>query len=857
VSLAVGERLGPYAILDHLGAGGMGEVWRAVDTRLGREAAIKVLPQNDAHDAESLQRFRREAQILAALDHPNIASIYSFESIEGVQVLAMEMVAGETIAQRLREAPLPVPEALEVARRVADALAAAHASGILHRDLKPANVKVTPQGKVKLLDFGLAKVFTMGQKRADISGSPTIDSGDTREGTVIGTFSYMSPEQTRGKPLDGRTDVWSFGCLLFEMLSGKKAFPGETMSDVFAAILGKEPDLSLLPKDTPKHVAALIAGCLVKSLDTRVSGMALAARRLDSADATTMRHPVAPGRPRTLRFAAAAFLVAGAALTWIVLRGRDGRALPASKLLAILPATDLTGRPDGRVLCDGLSASLRVKLQRVPGIQVLAASSPAAARETELAKWARDTGANLLVQPIARQKGDELRLSFSMTRPASPVLLAGDEVTGSANEPFQLEDELAARLLTALDVRTEKTKPKFEVAQGAPQVDTILAMGYLEAWDDPASIQKAIDLLTAIPNGKGSALVQATLGRAYLRSYELSTQTSQAGLAQTAAERAIALEPDLPEALLTLGRLLTATGKPHEALAPIRRALSKNPTSADGELALARALLADGSKAEAEKAFRRAVELRPTSWVIENVLGTFFFGSERYEEAAAAFERAAALDADAPTVQYNLGAALFRLGRLDAAEAAFRRSLAIRGTAVAWSNLGTLLDSRARYPEAVAAFEQAVKLSPEAPSLWMNLGDGLRRVPARSVEARAAYETCIRLARAALSVNPRDAETHATQALALARLGKADAARAEARAALALEPKEPTVLLLAARVAQLGGRSDDALSWIEQALASGLSAREVESEPDFESLRGDTRYKATLARARKEEKEKT
>src|SRR5262249_4454288 len=151
--------------------------------------------------------------------------------------------------------------------------------------------------------------------------------------------------------------------------------------------------------------------------------------------------------------------------------------IPATKLLAILPATDLTGRTDGRVLCDGLSASLRVKLQRVPGIQVLAASSPAAARETDVAKWAKDTGANLLVQPIARQTGDDLRLSFSMTRPGSPVLLAGDEVTGSANEPFPLEDELAARLLASLDVRTEPVKPKFEVPQGAPQVDTILAMG--------------------------------------------------------------------------------------------------------------------------------------------------------------------------------------------------------------------------------------------------------------------------------------------------------------------------------------------------------------------------------------------
>ena len=852
MTLEPGFKLGPYVVLSSLGSGGMGEVWLARDTRLGRQVAIKVLPGAFADNSARVQRFRREAQLLAAFNHPNIAAIYSFDTIESIPVLAMEMVPGKTLAEILAAGPMPLARALEVARRVADALGAAHAKGILHRDLKPANVKVTPEGAVKLLDFGLAKAFAVGDAGPD-ADHPTIDSGDTRDGVVVGTASYMSPEQARGQTLGPRSDIWSFGCLLFEMLAGKRAFAGESVSDILVAVLDREPDFTALPKALPPYLVALVKACLAKSVPSRVEGISTVRAWLDrEPDGETMAltRPVTRRKfRRPVGLAASGVLAAAvAALLWVSLSGRDGRSLPQTKLLAILPAADFTGRPDGRTFCDGLSASLRVKLQRMQGLQVMVPSSPSLAAESDPAKWARDTGANLLVQPLVRQTGERMQMAFFVTLAGSPVQVAAGEVTGRASEPFGLEEELTGKLLASLEVQVSGgSRAKEEpIAAGRSQVDYVLALGYLERWDDPASIGKAIDLLTAIPGADRSALVQAALGRACLRAYELSHDAARAGQARAATEKAIALDPNLPEALVTLGRLLTATGKPVEALAPIRKALDRLPDDAEAVNALAWSLNAAGEAAGAEKAFRRAIALRSTSWVVLNNLAAFLSSHDRNVEAVEVLRKAAALNPDAPMIQFNLGGALFRLGRFEEAEGAFRSSLAIRPMPEGWSNLGTLLYAAHRYPEAVQAFEKAVAVAPEDSSLWLNLGDGLSRVSGRAQESRGAYESAVRTGRRAVAINPRSAETRAIVAAGLARTGQPGEARAEAARALALEPGNPNVLLLTAVVSTLGGRTDEAISRLELGLRNGLGQAEVETEPEFARLARDPRLRGIL-----------
>ena len=265
-----GLQIGSYQILSLLGTGGMGDVYRARDTRLGRDVAIKVVADAFLSDPERLARFEREARVLATLNHPHIGAIYGWEEAGGVRGLVLELVDGATLAERLASGPLPVQEALAVARQIAEALEAAHEKGIIHRDLKPANITITPDGTVKVLDFGLAKVFAREGSEHDGSAKPSIPIEETREGVIAGTAAYMSPEQARGKAVDKRTDIWAFGCVLYEMLTGRPPFRGETVSDTVAGILEREADWSALPAETTATIRRLLQRCLEKDPKRRL-----------------------------------------------------------------------------------------------------------------------------------------------------------------------------------------------------------------------------------------------------------------------------------------------------------------------------------------------------------------------------------------------------------------------------------------------------------------------------------------------------------------------------------------------------------------------------------------------------------
>ena len=273
----------------------MGEVYQAHDTKLGRDVAIKVLPEAFAHDPDRLSRFQREAKMLAALNHPTIATIYGLEESNGTSYLVMELVSGETLQQRLaRKGRLPIEDALGICRQIAEALEAAHDKGIIHRDLKPANVKVTPEGKVKVLDFGLAKAFAGDGTSGDPTHSPTLSIAATAQGVILGTAAYMSPEQARGQEVDKRADMWAFGCVLYELLAGKQAFHGDTVTEILAGVLRGEPDWSALPAATPATVRALLRRCLQKDKTLRMRDAGDACIEIQEALATPTPGPTSP-----------------------------------------------------------------------------------------------------------------------------------------------------------------------------------------------------------------------------------------------------------------------------------------------------------------------------------------------------------------------------------------------------------------------------------------------------------------------------------------------------------------------------------------------------------------------------------
>ncbi|MBZ5589866.1 MAG: serine/threonine-protein kinase [Acidobacteriia bacterium] len=398
MSLSAGARLGPYEIVAPLGKGGMGEVWRARDTRLGREVALKFLPADFAADPERHARFEREAKLLASLNHPHIAMLFGLEHLDGQHALAMELVEGEGLDERIARGPIPVDEVIPIALQIAEALEAAHEKGIVHRDLKPANVKVRPDGTVKVLDFGLAKAWEEGGEDSDPAHSPTVTGVYTRAGVILGTAAYMSPEQARGKPVDKRADVWAFGCVLYEMLTGRKAFAGDNLTDLSAAIITREPDWRLLPATVPPPARTVLRRCLEKDARDRLRDIGDARLELAevgrTGDARAALPEAAPassggsrGAVRWLAFALSA-LVAGSGVGWW-LRGSTPRNRQRSPAVTFQRLTEEPGveshpslSPDGKSVAFVASSAGNedIFLLRVGGRNPtnLTADSPAA-----------------------------------------------------------------------------------------------------------------------------------------------------------------------------------------------------------------------------------------------------------------------------------------------------------------------------------------------------------------------------------------------------------------------------------------------------------------------------------------------
>jgi serine/threonine protein kinase len=387
--LSPGTQIGSCEILDLIGTGGMGEVYRGRDTKLGRDVAVKALPAHFVHDADRLTRFEREAQVLAALKHPNLATIHELKESGGSRYLIMELIEGDTLGERIARGSIPLEEALDIALQIVEGLEAAHDKGIIHRDLKPANIKITPEGRVKVLDFGLAKVFEAGVSQ-NLSNSPTI-SAQTAQGLILGTAAYMSPEQARGQEVDRRADVWSLGCVLYEMLTAQKVFPnGETISDTLAGILAREPSWQALPAATPPRVRALLERCLRKDQRRRWAGMS--AVRLELEEARSELQSVGKTsktgfslRERVLVGLAAVFLAAtvGAALRLYTSAGAETLPLrsefwvPPGTIPGSLGQPELS--PDGRTVA--FLASARNK--RSISVRPLDSTTPVALPSTE------------------------------------------------------------------------------------------------------------------------------------------------------------------------------------------------------------------------------------------------------------------------------------------------------------------------------------------------------------------------------------------------------------------------------------------------------------------------------------------
>jgi len=850
--LSPGSTLGGYEILCLLGVGGMGEVYRARDRKLGREVALKVLPEEFGRDAARVSRFEREARLLASVNHHGIAAIYGAEEAGDTRYLVLELVTGTTLSERMRMAMAPA-ESLRIARQIAEALEAAHERGIIHRDLKPANVMVTPEGRVKLLDLGLAKLMSAPRSGLDgLSHELTAPLEDTRPGVILGTVEFMSPEQARGKAIDKRTDIWAFGCILFELFSGRRAFAGESVSDAIASILLREPDWSALPADTPPAIRELLQRCLQKDAGQRLRDIGDARLAIDELlagmDPRRSSESGAIPAPRKPRLRLAATLAAGAvvvAAIAILVRYRPRGAPSPTKSVAVLPFKDLSGTPGGQLIGDGLAETVSVRLANLPGIQVVSPASAVSAsdRESDPYRVANRLGAGYLLRGSIQRSGDRIRITYSVWNAQERAQIAGDALDGNAADLFGMQDRLTASVGTSLAVRRARVSTHSSGLQTAEEQDRYLqAIGCLQRYDRPGSNDRAIEILEEL-SGKSpaSALIPAALARAYIHKFDQTRKGDLIALAEKSVERARQLDPDLLEVEVTMGALQTRKGNPREAVPAFVLVLAREPSNFEALIGLADALEASGRLPDAERTYRRAIELWPSYWAGYSNLAAFDFGRGRYREAADNFRRVTSMVPDNPRAFSNLGAVELLVGDFEGAADSFQKSLALAQTGTTYANLGTAEFFQGQYARSAAAFEAATKLTPDHYQIWSNLGDARRWAPGMRTSAREAYTRAIELCRKELAINSRNAMAHSTLALCLVKIGESREAEQHASESLALDGKNPEILYNAGIVSNLLGKGGEAVDRIRQALGAGYPKIFVEREPELANLRKSAR----------------
>jgi serine/threonine protein kinase len=650
----VGEKVGSFEIAEIIGRGGMGVVYLARDTKLKRSVAVKSIPAKLAGDSNSRTRFRREAEILASLNHPNIAVIHDIiEQDESAGYLVLEYVPGETLAERIARKPLNLEEALSIARQIAEAVSAAHKKGIIHRDLKPNNIKITPDGRVKVLDFGLAKPSPSEDKKIDITA--------TEPGRVIGTPAYMSPEQARGKSTDHRTDIWSFGCIMYQMLTGLLPFEGETATDTLAKIIECQPNWETLPQETPTNIHVLLQNCLEKNPDKRLKDIKEAVIVIRE----TLSRPLVAPAFKSRRIA----MIIGAVAIGIILSVSALKLIPKKEIqisvkqirLVVLPFENL-GPDDDEYFAAGITDAVTARLAGIHGLGVISRQGAVQYKNKEKSASliAKDLHVDYILEgTIQRERPSDpnsrVKITLQLIKASNYMHIWAKEYNGDMREIFSLQSDVAEQVARELDItllEPERQALAYKATENMEAYDY-----YLKGKEAYRRSFLSVDVNQALKMYEKAVYLDpefapawAQLSRVHSRIYyQRERSDSRLQKAKEAVQNAIRLDPELPETLQAMAVFSYYCHRDlKRALEYDERALKRQPGNSELIYAIGTVQRRLGRFDEALANLKDASELDPLHFTLHYQLGYTLTAMRKYAEAESAYERANELAPDQP-----------------------------------------------------------------------------------------------------------------------------------------------------------------------------------------------------------------
>jgi serine/threonine protein kinase/tetratricopeptide (TPR) repeat protein len=851
---------GRFVITGQIGRGGMGEVFRAEDTRLKRLVALKRLPADVRSDPAYRARLMEEAERASALNCPNIAGLYDVVEDGDEVCLVMEYVEGSNLRQRLHQ-PMPLLTFVEVALQCTEALIAAHDRGIVHRDIKPENIMLTPSGRVKVLDFGLARRLDAEPKKPPPApGEETVSTVET----VGGTVGYMSPEALLSRTIDARSDVFSLGVVFYEALTGRHPFRDATFMATADRILHAEPPkISSINPQVPQSLELVIERMIAKSAEDRyanVHELRTALWSIQQQLASGEWHPpLLTARSKRVLWASAVLVVALATVSlspWALKEWSAAKAaaLPDQKRVAVLPFRSIGGDVESQAYSNGLTETLTTRLVDLTSsrpLDVVSALEVHSKGIRDVDQARKELGANLVLEGSVQRAGPEVRVNFALLDAKTHRQLRAQTLTSALQAGFSFEDQVADTVAKMLEAEVKPSAhASTDTGSNAEARELYLkGRGFLQDFNKPRNLDRAVAALDAsIKADSKFAPAYAALGTAYWYRYYDSHDLTFVEHAREACGQAIALDGWLSEAHECLGRLYNGTGQYENAITELQRALTANAKNDAAIRLLAQSYESLGRQADAEQTYLKALQLRPNYWLGYSALGGLYFRTARYEDAARMFQKTIDISPDSGRAYLNLAGVKIEQKKYDDALKLLEKSITLEPSAAAYSNRATVQFYRKDYGKAADDYLKAISLGGEDYELWGNLAEAYYWSPIHKPQAPEAYAHAIRLVGDTIKLNPRDASLRATLAKFYAMRGDHAKAQSELAASLKIAPKDPKTFFVAAVVEQQAGSKASAVSWLDKAVRAGYSPASVEDDPVFASLHEDPAFKKIVSR---------